>query len=569
MKHIITAIFIFIGVTAFAGGVSAATATGTITSAIKNIGMDVNWKTASWTASTSASSTIDIKFRSGTTSDMASASVWTACATTSSGADLSAEDCVTDGHRYIQYQALLTMNYATATEFMSPELQDITIKYEAAGILVSSVYNTLADDTVISEVRWSESLPGSSDALIQLRSSSDGSSWTSWLGSGGTIEDYFTDFSGGESIPAVFSDGAGEQYLQYRIILDSGGSDLPVLSDITIDYTASVPIITSVSPAYLWSTASGTMEVTLSGSGFVSGAALSVLSGGSTLVITDKSVNANSVVFNIDSALLFGGTAVITVTNTNGAAVSWSDFYVNNYVGSLVSRVIDIPNLYFNAFSWTAVTTATSSVSFKARSDTASDMSGATAWASCGVLTSGNDISAETCVTDGRRYLQYRAELTAVYGTSSDWITPELKEVIIGYARWAATGTLVSSPYDSGSAANALSKIYWTESAPDGTDVLFQVRTAPDAVGSPGSWSAWFGLYETDGYYRNPGGQSGLYLSQTDGVSDQWVQYRAYFESDGRSTPTLSDITIDYGSKQYSTTIINDNVIFKDGAIFR
>ena len=548
----------------------AATATGTITSAVYDIGTDVNWKTVAWTASTSASSTIELKFRTATTSDMASATDWDSCATTTNGVDISSEDCVTDSHRYIQYQAYLSASYATATEFVSPELFDVAIKYEAAGILVSSVYNALANDTIISEVRWNESKPGNSDVLVQLRSSANGDSWSSWLGPDGTTAEYFTDPLGNESVPTALSDGAGEQYFQYRVILDSGGSDLSVLSDITIDYAASVPIITSVSPAYLFSTASGTVRLTLSGSGFVSGAGVSAVSGGSTISGTNLSVSAAEISFDFDASNAFGGYADITVTNPNGAVVTRAnDFYINKYVGTIVSQTIDIPNLYFNALSWSASTTATSSISLKARTSATSDMSGASVWASCDTLTSGNDISGNNCVTDGERYLQYQAELSAVYGTSSGWFTPELKEIIINYARWAASGTLVSSPYDTGSVANALSKIYWTESAPAGTDVLFQIRTAPDVAGSPGAWSAWFGLYESGGYYRNPGGQGGIYLGQTNGTSDQWLQYRARLESDGCFTPAMSDVTIEYGDKQYSQTLINDNVIIKDSVIFR
>lgn len=548
----------------------AATATGTITSQVKDIGIGPNWLAMNWTASTTASSTITMKVRTGTSSDMASAMAWDSCATTTSGADISNEDCVTDGERYIQYQAYLSCDYATATEFVSPELFDATVKYEAVGVLVSSPYNTLANDTVVSEARWSESRPGSSDVLVQLRSSADSSSWSSWMGSDGTSADYFTDPAGNESIPAALSDGTGEQYLQYRVILDSSGSDLPVLTDITIDYSADVPIITGVSPAYLFSTASNTVRLTLAGSGFVSGASVSTLSAGVTVSGTNLSVSANEISFDFDASGAFGGYVDITVTNPNGAfATRANDFYINKYIGSIVSKVIDIPNLYFSALSWSASTTATSSVSLKARTSAASDMSGASAWASCDTLVSGNDISANNCVTDGERYLQYQAELSAVYGTSSGWFTPELKGIIINYAHWAASGTLISSPYNAGSAVSALSRIFWTESAPVGTDVLFQIRTASDSGGSPGAWSDWFGLYEAGGYYRNPGGQGGIYLGQTDGAGDQWLQYRVWLESDGRFTPTMSDITIEYGDKQYSTTIINDNVIIKDSVIFR
>lgn len=547
----------------------AATATGTIVSSVRDIGTGVNWQVMSWTASTSASSTIELKVRTGTTSDMSSADDWSVCATTTNGVDISAEDCVTDGDRYIQYQAILSADFATATEFVSPELFDVEIGYEGAGILVSSVYNTLADDAVISEVRWTETLPAGTDALLQLRSSADGSSWSDWIGSDGTSADYFTDSSGGDSIPSSLSDGSGEQYLQYRVILDSGGQDFPVLSAITIDYTADVPVITGVSPSFVGSNASGTLEFVISGSGFKSGASVKMVSSGVVIEADESSVSASEITCLIDVGRAFGGLADITVTNPNTAANTWSNFYVNEYRGTYVSRAMDIPNLYFNAFSWTATTSATSSVSFKIRTDSQSDMSGATAWNSCNTVSNSADISANNCVTDGERYIQYQASLAAVYGTSTGWFSPELGEASLGYARYAATGTLVSSPFDTGSNANALSKIFWTETAPAGTDIIFQIRTATDSSGLPGTWSDWFGAYEANGYYRNPGGQGGIYLGQTDGSGDEWMQYRVRLESAGDLSPILSDITIEYGDKQYSETIINDSVILKDGVIFR
>jgi len=573
--YIFTALFAVVFVCLFfftANSARAVTATGTFTSQIKveDTGTGVNWKTISWTASTTASSSITMKTRTATTSDMSSATDWASCNTVSNGADISANNCVTDGQRYIQYRAWLETEYATATEFVSPELLDVTISYDAAGILISSPYNTMVNDTIINEARWTETKPGGSDVLIQLRSSPDNSSWTGWLGPDGTSEDYFTDPSGNESIPVALRDGANDQWLQYRVILNSGGSDIPVLSDITIDYQATVPVITSVSPGYAESNASGTVAMTINGSNFVNGAIVKMIRSGVEIDATDVIVvSSGQITCNFDISR-YGGATTITVTNPNNGYGAWNNFYVNKFIGTFISRAKELPiNLYFNAINWTATTTATSTITMKARTDIKSDMSGATDWASCGTVSNGADISANNCVTDGERYIQYRAELAAVYGTSTGYFTPELGEVSIGYDRYAATGTLVSSPYNSANGANALSKIFWTETAPAGTDIKFQIRTAADNAGSPGSWSQWCGAHEAGDYYYNPGGQGGIYLGHTDGANDQWFQYRAWLESDGADTPVLSDVTIEYGAKQYSTIIIKDGAIFKDGTIFR
>lgn len=568
-KKILPILLFLIAVFLAPKAADAATATGTIESEIFDAGVGVNWKEMSWTASTSASSTITMKVRTGTTSNLAWAADWDSCSAVSSGADISGNACVTDGERYAQYYALLSNEYSGTSTFASPELYGVEIAYEAAGILVSSPYDTLADDTELSEVRWGETLPASTDILIQLRTSADASAWTAWLGPDGTADDYFTDASGGESLPAVFSDASGERYFQYRVVLDSGGADLPVLSDITIDYSAAVPVVNSADPAYAWSNASGTISVALSGANFASGWTVSVESGGSTFTPDDRNGSGDSISFSLDTGQLFGGPAAITITNPNGASVTYNDFYINQYRGTYVSEAKELPNLYFNAISWNAVETATSSVTLKVRTDSASDMSGATAWSACADAASGTDISANACVADGERYVQYRADLRATYGTSTDYYTPELLDVTLGYARYAASGTLSSSYYDTGSAVNAWRLLSWTETLPAGTDILLQLRTAPDSAGSPGTWSAWYGAYEAGGYYRDSTGASGVYLDYTDGANDQWLQYRAILESDGAAAPILSDISLDYGDKTYSDVIIKDGTIINDEVILR
>jgi hypothetical protein len=176
-------------------------------------------------------------------------------------------------------------------------------------------------------------------------------------------------------------------------------------------------------------------------------------------------------------------------------------------------------------------------------------------------------------VADGARYIQYRAELRRVYGASSvgslDDALPELWDVNLDYARIAATGTLVSSPFDSGTDANAFRKLSWTENVPAGGDAVFQLRTAPDAAGMPGSWSGWFGPYDNAGWYGHPDGAGGIFIGANDGVLDRWVQYRVELSSAGDGTPILADLTLEYGDKAYSVEIIKDNVIFREGTGFR
>jgi hypothetical protein len=356
--------------------------------------------------------------------------------------------------------------------------------------------------------------------------------------------------------------------LQYRFVLDSGGTGLPAVSDITLDYTATVPNVTSVSPEYIGSNASGTVEVILSGGHFAS-SSVAVESGGMSIDITGLSVSDSSISFNVDSSLLYGGPVNISITDPDGVVIPYNNLYVNEYRGSYVSSAVQLANLEFGALSWDAPDSATSAVAIKARTGNSSDMSGAMSWDACPGLANGQDISGTACVTDGDTHFQYKAELTGIYGTSTAYIPCELKEMTLDYIRYAASGTIVSSPFDTGSDVNSLRQVSWTEDAPAGTDIQLQIRTAADSAGSPGNWSAWTGMYDQGGYYYDKTGSTGIYIGQADESGDRWLQYLVYLTSDGYDTPVLQDVTIEYGGKLYSEHIFQDNTVIRDQMIFR
>jgi len=66
-------------------------------------------------------------------------------------------------------------------------------------------------------------------------------------------------------------------------------------------------------------------------------------------------------------------------------------------------------------------------ISLKARSDTNSDMSTATNWASCGELASGDSLTDSPCISNGDRYMQYKVTFTL------DSETPILDSVELSY----------------------------------------------------------------------------------------------------------------------------------------
>jgi len=103
---------------------------------------------------------------------------------------------------------------------------------------------------------------------------------------------------------------------------------------------------------------------------------------------------------------------------------------------------------------------------------------------------------------------------------------------------------LVSTPYDSGVPENILSKVMWNENLPATTNIQFQVRSSADGL----SWTDWMGIDGSENTFFSEADGSDVYpVVLTDGVDDQWAQYRVFLSSaDGSATPTLSSVDLQY-----------------------
>lgn len=249
--------------------------------------------------------------------------------------------------------------------------------------------------------------------------------------------------------------------------------------------------------------------------------------------------------------------ASIYRTNANAfdAFVSGSYVYIADYgegiriiqlsaygsSGTFTSRIMDTASsTVFDTMSWTASTPTNTTLTMKVRTGLRSDLSDATAWATCNAVTSGNDISSNNCVTDTHRYIQYQA----AFATTDSTVSPTLSDVTINYTIYTTTEqTLTSSPFDTGDSANILSKIAWTENLPSGTDIKFQIRTSADGS----TWTSWLGPNDGNDYYTAPAGTETINSSHRNGSSDRWIQYKVFISTTNySSTPTLSDVTVTY-----------------------
>ncbi len=216
---------------------------GVFTSAPINLAGGGNFSTVSF-STTLNSQTITLKARSSESSDFSSAPAWGGCSTITNNASLSTGGCVTDGHQYVQYQATLS----TSNNLVTPTLDSVTINYNqyASGTLISSPYDTSSEANLISRISWTESSTSSNQTIkFQVRSSGDGITWSNWCGPSNTCDgnDYFLYSNNGVSFDSnhPLRDGVNDRYLQYKVVLSSGGAITPELSEVNVQYVVNAP----------------------------------------------------------------------------------------------------------------------------------------------------------------------------------------------------------------------------------------------------------------------------------------------------------------------------------------
>lgn len=230
---------------------------------------------------------------------------------------------------------------------------------------------------------------------------------------------------------------------------------------------------------------------------------------------------------------------------------SWNGLYHYKYViagyqasGNYISQTIDLSSkASFGNLDFTVTTPASTTLQFQlaANNDNSTwsylgpDGTAGTYYSSTG--------TAIASALNGSRYVRYKAFLTS----TDIGATPTLSDITINYSKYAASGTLISSPYDSLDPTNILNQMTWTETLASG-DIKFQIRTALDnGSGAPGTWSDWLGPTSTSDYYTDPAGAETINSTHSTGTNDEWVQYQVFLSTtDTSSTPTMSNFSLGY-----------------------
>ncbi|MFO0703134.1 MAG: DUF2341 domain-containing protein [Patescibacteria group bacterium] len=153
--------------------------------------------------------------------------------------------------------------------------------------------------------------------------------------------------------------------------------------------------------------------------------------------------------------------------------------------GSLTSNIFDTQlsnvSLWGNLTYTTTVPTGTT-LSIKARSSNSPTMSGAPAFSTCVAVSSGTDLSTNSCITDGHRYIQYEATLTSTNGVS----TPTIQDVSIAFSSSDSNPPILT--LNSPSSPNSDSTPSVTGNTQDSISSILSVEYQSDS--SSGSWSS-------------------------------------------------------------------------------
>ncbi len=137
-----------------------------------------------------------------------------------------------------------TLRNNTATDLPLTIIEDMRLtgsggsSYALSGNYTSEILNSGVSSNVLNYVTWTENLPGIGYTVrLQIRTSPDGLSWSSWCATDCTGTSYLTDYTGSQILDPSITDGVGDQYMQYKIFLTGDGNDTPTVSVVNINYS--------------------------------------------------------------------------------------------------------------------------------------------------------------------------------------------------------------------------------------------------------------------------------------------------------------------------------------------
>lgn len=217
---------------------------GTLTSSIFDTEQQSNWGTLTY--NTDGVATTAVKARTSNSSSMSGATDFTSCNAITSGTDISSNNCVTDTHRYIQYQISLT-----PASNDTPTFQDVSITFTASDTAPPSISLTAlspdpSNDNTPS-LTGTATDTGGTVSNVQFQMDSTSGSWTACTADDGSFNSATEAFTC--NVSSALSDGSHTIYVR---VTDSNGnttSDVNASTDtFTIDTTGVSVSLTAISP---------------------------------------------------------------------------------------------------------------------------------------------------------------------------------------------------------------------------------------------------------------------------------------------------------------------------------
>lgn len=197
---------------------------------------------------------------------------------------------------------------------------------------------------------------------------------------------------------------------------------------------------------------------------------------------------------------------------------------------SLTSSIFDTDsNTSFDTLTYSATTPSNTAVAVKVRTSNSSSMIGAPAFGTCTAISSGADMSANACVTDTNRYIQYLVTLT----NTDDASTPTFTTVSLNYTSVDPSPTPASGGGGGGGSSSSeggSSSTSCTLSPPTGSPNLFQIKSTANSA--------------TLSFTPTGGSTTGYTISY--GTNTQANQYSVSFndsDTSGAQTYTINDLS--------------------------
>lgn len=214
--------------------------------------------------------------------------------------------------------------------------------------------------------------------------------------------------------------------------------------------------------------------------------------------------------------------------------------------GYLVSNIIDTEALQdWGAISFVNVGSPVMSV--KVRAGNESDLSDTSDWTACNNITSGSDMTANNCVDDKSRYIQYRVAFSTTVAN-----TPVLDEITLNFV----ASDLLSPPTN----ATNISIDNFTTGEWTNTKSVIEWDAGTDNPGGSGILGYCVSLDEAEidsSHLLDPASSGGLLQSIDDGVDDDNCPY--IVTNTTLDLSTVTGLELDSGKQYYFSIKAIDN----------